>query len=329
MTTDAGCTPCCCIVAPTDCCYPDASRSLVFSYFERISSEVNGVEKDVYEIAASASTTLFRGPVPAYGGTGNPIGMKSVGGTFSYSFSTSEKVFRSPVAGTNCPGFPNDYFCPECLETRLSGTLNESSSGALADGSIYIRCEKICSSQKKPHHLYLTLSGEGTRTATQYFEDGSSSSNTETTAIGNTFDALGNGGCLNASTFANPNVASILNQLGFSYPCTQIITQYWEGVATQCGDAIQCSPPSICAALNAGLEVPEFSDFNAQTCPVVACLNPLTCFTFDCAGDFVINKECGCNGIPGSTSTSFNDANANGGGTLVFKWTRSVSITYG
>lgn len=329
MTTDAGCTPCCCIVAPTDCCYPDASRSLVFSYFERMSTEINGVEKDFYEMSASASTTLFRGPVPAYGGTGNPIGMKSVGGTFSYSYSTSGKVFRYPVYGTNCPGSPNDYFCPECLEMRISSTSSDSSSGVLADGSIYIRCEQICSSQKKPHSLNLTLSGEGTRTVTQYFEDGSSSSNTETTIFGNVFGALGNSGCLNASTFASPYVSPKFGQLGFPYSCSQIITQYWEGVATQCGDTIQCSPPNICAALNAGFEVPEFADFNAQTCPIVACLNPFDCFMFDCFGSFVVNKECGCNGIPGSTSTSFSDANANGGGTLVYKWTRSVSITYG
>jgi hypothetical protein len=337
MSVDAACTACCCTVAPSICCFPDASKPLEVNFSWRYSIFAGTTEVGHYLLSGQVTTMMQRYPVGIP--PNNTFEMRSVGGTLSLRYELSSKVAKQPVQGSSCPGFPNDYYCPASNEFVHCESNLITYSGSLPNNSVSITCGDPC---PQPDPLF----GRRTYFLSGYIQDGNNllcnftqqtgnnepsspcgppGSTNSTITFADAFNnqvfpfvrMIGKEGCLDSSTFQAGHVQpALVGPPEFDGPCSPNATYSAE---------VDCNQWRT----NPSYTIPPKMGFFVSSCPVLRCNPyggglPTYCILFDCFGNVISYSVSGCDTIyPGNNEGTAAEIS------VFAELSMSNSVTYG
>lgn len=328
MSVDAAAAVCCCDFS-ADCCFPIAQCQVSMSLSEHTEFTFDGVVIRSLDRVFTLQTTMVRKVVPVYGSFAFALGMSSEAGTASSNYEEYFTYFESPIVGTVCTGYPNEFYCPP-VNTPLPCQRTEVVfSGNLPNASVVISCPSwICggsTNTRFPLVLQMQFNG-GTTTITSLGTNPNGQCFGDVISLpygGDSQIIYGSEGCFSLSTFDqahwayNSTSANVFNcsYSGYSVPYTQ------------CGSPLLCN--YLGAVDQSWCAFPVFEDYSAHTCNLSGCINPFTCLIFDCNGQVLFQTEFGCDGV--LSSSGFPISSETGSlavGLVAERTSRSVNITF-
>ena len=324
MSVDAAAAVCCCNVS-AECCFPIAQCNVSISLNEHYEITFDGVVLRSEDRVFTLQTTMVRKLVLQDDFTFR-IGMSSEGGSASSNQQVYTTYFETPIAGVNCVGFPNEFYCPPCKTPLPCSRAEDVFSGNIPNGSVVTLCQPFfCGGTLVPPPMELRLViPAGVVTISQLGLAGSVCEGDTINGVGQGISQVvyGKAGCFSLTSFdvAHWNFHSIINNYtcsisGFSVPFTE------------------CGSPFLCNYLSAPNQswcaFPSFEDYTANSCNIDACFNPFTCYIFDCNSQVTFQSECGCDGVLDASGFSIgSETGSLAVGTLAQRVSRSVNITF-